>query len=286
MAVQLYGRNVAVNIGGLLIATTSAKTGELKDSLRIKFKVTRTRKKEPNTATIDIYNLRKDNRVAIQEKGLAVSIEAGYTENTSQIFLGDLDHSETVLNGRDWISTVQAADSGQAFKSARINVSIAGPAPIGDVLQTAADALGIDLGNVSEKVSAGAIRGALTEFTNGVVLSGKAEQQLDKIVKSMGYSWSIQDGALQLLGPDETVGDQAFLLQSGTGLVGVPEAGEDGLVKARSLLQPEILPGKKVKIESIGAESISGFYRVEKTVFVGDTWGSDWFVDIEGKPVS
>lgn len=286
MAVQLYGRNVAVNIGGLLIATTSAKTGELKDSLRIKFKVVRSSKKEPNTADIDIYNLRKDNRVALQEKNLAVSIEAGYTENTSQIFLGDLEHSETVLDGRDWITTIQAADAGQAFKSARINVSLTGPAPIGDVLQTAADALGIDLGNVADKVSAGSLRGALTEFTNGIVLSGKAEKQLDKVVKSMGYSWSIQDGALQLLGPDETVGDQAFLLQSGTGLVGVPEAGEDGLVKARSLLQPEILPGKKVQIESIGAESINGLYRVEKTTFVGDTWGSDWFVDIEGKPVS
>lgn len=283
MAVQLYGRNVAVNVGGLLIATVSAKTGELKDSLRVKFKVTRTSKKEPNTAAIDIYNLRRENRTSLQEKNLAVSIEAGYAENTSQIFLGALDHSETVLNGRDWVTSLQAADGGEQFKSARVNLSFAGPAPVGDVLQAAADALGVDAGNVADKVSAGSIRGALSEFTNGAVLSGKAEQQLDKVVKSMGYSWSIQDGALQLLGPDETVGDQAFLLQSGTGLVGVPEAGEDGMVKARSLLQPEILPGKKVQIESIGQESISGLYRVEKTVFVGDTWGSDWFVDIEGK---
>lgn len=285
MGFQLYGRNIAVNVGGLLIASTSARTGELKDILRVKFKVVRTRKKEPNTATVEVYNLRKDNRGAAQAKGLAVSIEAGYVENTSQIFLGDLDHSETVLNGRDWVTTLEASDGGQAFKSSRINVSLEGPAPIGDVLQTAADALGLDLGNVSEKVSAGAIRGALTEFSNGIVLSGKAEQQLDKVVRSMGYSWSIQDKALQLLGPDETIGDQAFVLRSSTGLVGVPEAGEDGLVKARSLLQPDILPGRKVQILSTGAKGIDGFYRVEKATFSGDTEGADWFVDIEGKPL-
>jgi len=285
VAVQLFGRNVAVNVGGLLIATVSSKTGELKDSLRVKFKVVRTGKKEPNTADIQIYNLRKDNRTAIPEKGIAVSIEAGYSENTSQIFLGNLEYSETVLDGRDWITSLQATDGGVAFKSARVNVSLTGPAAIGDVLQTAADALGVDLGNVAEKVREGSIRGALSEFTNGIVLSGKAEQQLDKVVRSMGYSWSIQDGALQLLGPDETVGEQAFLLQSGTGLIGVPEVGEEGLVKVRSLLQPEILPGKKVQIESIGG-NISGIYRVEKAVFTGDIGGSDWYVDIEGKPVA
>lgn len=285
MSTRLYGRRVSVNVGGLLIATTSARTGELKDVLRIKFKVVRSGVKEPNTADIDVYNLRQSNRVALQKSGLVVDIEAGYAENVSRIFLGGLEHSEIRLDGRDWVVTMQASDGGEAFKSSRVNVSVKGPAQVGDVLKTVADAMGLDLGNVADKVREGSIRGALTEFTNGIVLSGKAEQQFDKVAKSMGYSWSVQDGQLQLLGPNETVGDQAFLLSTGTGLVGVPEAGEDGLVKARSLLQPEILPGKKVKIESVGANNINGFYKVEKSTFIGDTGGGDWYVDIEGKPL-
>jgi len=285
VGIQLFGRSVTVDIGGLIITTAAAKTG-VSDTLRMKFKIVRGGKKEPNTADLDIYNLVKANRSAFQEKNLPITIEAGYTENVSQIFSGNLEHVDNVLNGRDWVSSIQAADAGQAFKSARINVSFAGPAQVGDVLQAAADALGVDPGNVADKVSAGSIRGALSEFTNGIVLSGKAEQQLDKVVRSMGYSWSIQDGQLQLLGPDETIGDQAFLLTTETGLIGVPEAGEDGLVKVRGLLQPEILPGKQVEIQSLGLESINGLYRVEKTTFIGDTWGSDWYVDIEGKQLA
>jgi hypothetical protein len=101
----------------------------------------------------------------------------------------------------------------------------------------------------------------------------------------MGYSWSIQDGKFQLLGPEETLGDQAFLLTTATGLVGIPEAGEDGLVKARSLLQPEILPGKLVELQAESLDAVNGAYRVEKATFIGDTWGNDWYVDIEGKPI-
>lgn len=286
MGTPLFGRNVSVDIGGLVISTTAEKTGELKDSLRVKFKIVRSSQKEPNNADIDIYNLKRESRAAVSEKGLVVNLEAGYYENTAQIFLGTVEHATHVLNGRDWITKLQADDSGQAYKSSRINVSLAGPAQIGDVLQAAADALGVDAGNVAEKVSAGSIRGALSEFTNGIVLSGKTEQQLDKVLKSMGYSWSIQAGQLQVLGPDETVGDQAFLLTSETGLIGVPEAGEDGLVKARGLLQPEILPGKQVELVTVGSESLNGVYRVEKVTFVGDTWGSEWYVDIEGKPTA
>ena len=286
MAIKLFRRSMSINIGGLLIATAESKTGELKDTLRVGFKVTLATKKDPNTADFVIYNLRKDNRAAIQEKNQVIDFKAGYIDNESQIFLGALNHADSVLDGRDWVSSIQAGDAGLAFKKERINTSIKGPVGVGEVLKAAADALGVNLGNVAEKISAGSLRTTLTEFANGIVLSGKAEQQMDKIVKSMGYTWSIQAGQLQLLGPTETIGTQAFVLSSQTGLIDVPEAGEDGLVKLRSLLQPELLPGKKIKLESDSTKNLNGFYRADKVVFVGDTWGNDWYVEIEGKPVT
>lgn len=284
MGIQLFGRAIAVDVGGISIASAATKTG-IAETLRVKFKVVRSLPREPNTAQLEIYNLTKDNRAALQESGIPLLLQAGYTENLSQIFGGAVEHTTNLLNGRDWVSAIQGSDGGVAFRTARINTSLEGPAQVGDVLQAASDALGIDPGNIAEKVRDGSIRGALTEFVNGVVLSGKAEQQLDKVVKSMGYSWSIQDGKFQLLGPEETLGDQAFLLTTATGLVGIPEAGEDGLVKARSLLQPEILPGKLVELQAESLDAVNGAYRVEKATFIGDTWGNDWYVDIEGKPI-
>jgi hypothetical protein len=98
----------------------------------------------------------------------------------------------------------------------------------------------------------------------------------------MGYSWSIQDKEIQILGPLDTVGGKVITLEVGTGLIGSPQVGEKGIVKVRSLLQTDLLPGRGVKILS---RLIDGFFRIEKSTFEGDTWGQAWYVDLECKPI-
>ena len=291
MPEQLFNRDLVLNVGGLRIATrlqdeTREKLGlgnsEVSTLLKIVFKITKTLKKEPNRAEIAIFNLRADNRAALQEKKQPTTLEAGYVGNISQIFSGDLDFADNRKDGRTWVTVLQAGDGSQKYKSSRINTSLKGPVSLKDALTTAAKAMGLDLGNLEEAANSGSFRGQLKEFTNGLVLSGKAEQALDKIAKSMGVKWSIQDGALLFLGPGEFVGGEATVLSPGTRLVGSPEPGEDGFVKARSLLQHELLPGHRVKIESA---AVNGFFRIEKSVFAGDTAGGDWYTDVECKPL-
>lgn len=291
MAEKLFNRDLVINVGGLRLASrlldeTRQRLGleenEVTTILKVTFKVTRTTKKEPNKAEVAIYNLKEENRIALQEKKIPTTIEAGYIDNVSQIFSGDLEFGENKKDGNTWITTLQAGDGSQKFKSARINTSLKGPAKVGDVLKTAADALGLNPGNLQDAISKGSLRGALKEFTNGSVLSGKAEQQVDKVAKSMGYKWSVQDGSLLFLGPDDFVGDSATVLAPGTGLVGSPEPGEKGLVKCRSLLQPNLMPGHRIQLQTA---AIDGFFRIEKVVFSGDTQGGDWYADLECKPL-
>lgn len=282
---RLIDREVVLNIGGLRIASRAIQ-GEALPILRVQFKVVRALRKDPNTADIVVYNLNKTNRSAMQEKNIPTTIEGGYRDNVSQVFGGVLQFGGTVKNGEDWVTTIQSSDGGQKYKSARINVGFKGPVTIEKVLETAGEALGINLGNLKEKVREGGLRSALKEFTNGKVLSGKAEQIFTKIAKSAGYSWSVQDGQIQLLGPKEVIDERAVVLSSidgrSTGLVGSPEPGEKGFVKVRALLQPNLLPGRKVQVQS---REVDGFYRIEKGVYTGDTWGGDWYADLEVKPL-
>jgi hypothetical protein len=282
---------LVINVGGLRIASRlldetrqqlGLQRGEVSTILKAVFKVTKTTKKEPNKAEVAIFNLKKENRIALQERKQPTTIEAGYLDNISQIFSGDLEFGENKKDGRHWITTLQAGDGSQKYKTSRINTSLKGPAQVGDVLKTAADAMGINPGNLQDAVGAGSLRGSLKEFTNGIVLSGKAELNVDKIAKSMGLRWSIQDGGFLFLGPDDFIGEQATVLAPGTGLIGSPEPGEDGIVKARSLLQPNLLPGHRVQIQSA---EVDGFFRIEKAVFTGDTRGGDWYTDVECKPL-
>ena len=290
----LFQRDFSINIGGLRIASrlfdeTRQELGlavnEITDVLRVQFRVVKTTKKEPNKADITIHNLKEDNRVQLQEKVQEVILEAGYIENTSVIFKGQLSHGENVYNGNTWITSLQSADGEKQMQRSRINLSLKGNVSPGDALKKLADAMGLKPGNLKEAISKGSLRDGFKGFSNGLVMSGKTEQQMHKLARTMGLTFSIQDGQLMLVGKRQFLGDQAILLSPTTGMIGSPQAGEDGYITVRSYLQPLLQPFYRVKVES---DVVDGFFRIEKSTFVGDSWGADsgsWYVDLECKPL-
>ncbi len=277
---RLFNRYVEIDVNTIKIRPKPSGTAS-PQLLRAIFKIMLSLKSEPNSATLTIYNLNEQSRASFQKKGVPVTIIAGYEDNASQIFKGNLDFGENSLKVPDWITTFQGTDGGEQYRKARINTSFDGPVDVREVATSAAKSMGLDLGNLSEKVQAGSKRG-LTEFATGLVMSGKSEKQLSKVLDSMGLTWSIQNGALQVLEPGETLSGKAILLSPETGLIGSPMAGDDGIVKAKALLQAELLPAKEVEIRS---RSVNGFFKIVKSTFIGDTDGPDWFVEIEGLPL-
>lgn len=278
---QLIDRAASITVGDLRIATVETPG---KPMLRIAFNVLLALARDPNKAQLKIWNLSATSRAKIQEQDrLPVVINAGYIGMVAQLFFGDMRFGNSEKEGSDWVTTLEAGDGAKQYRSARISESFAAGTKVTDVLKKAAEALGIGVGNLTKVIAAGSKRIGLTEFTNGTVLSGKASEAVDGIVKSMGLEWSIQSGQLQILEPDQTTQDDAILLTPSTGLIGSPTAGEKGRVKARSLLQPDITPGRRVKIESATIDG--AFFKTEKVRHQGDTWGNDWFSDMELKPL-
>lgn len=279
--VALFNRDLVINAGGLQIATRDPDTALARPTLRVVFKIIRALAKDPNSAEISIYNLSAESRAKLQEKDIPTTVEAGYVGNISRIFGGTLDFGGSFKEGDDWITRVQSGDGSKAFRTARVNRSLKGPISPGQVLKIAGEALGLPLGNLTDAVSKGSQRASLKEFANGVMLSGKSEQVFDKIVKAMGFDWSIQDGQIQVLAPKDTVGD-VIVLERSSGLIGTPSPGDKGVVKARSLLQAELAPGRKVEYRS---REVNGFFKVQKVTFTGDTWAPGWFADLETSPL-
>jgi len=277
---ELWNRSFALNLGGTLIASET-KDGSKNEILRLVFKVEASRAPSPNTAEITVYNLSATTRAAVNVKGIETTLEAGYSQRTSTIFAGKLEAGKSVRDGVDWVTTFQSTDGGPALRESRINLSFDRVSAL-EAFRRVAETMGIGLGNAIEKMSAGNIRGVLDEFSNGIVLSGPSRKELDRLAKTFGYSWSVQKGQLQLLGPNDAIeaGD-AIVLNSNTGMIGSPESGENGIVEVRSLLIPQLTPGRVVVLEG---SQISGNYRVEKVVFQGDTHGDDWYADLELKP--
>ncbi len=276
---KLFNKDIKVTIGTVEISSRSTDDDVARPTLRMSFGVEQQLKGEPNTAEISIWNLSEDTRSRIQESVQTI-IEAGYVGETSRIFSGDMSFSATTKQGPDAITSFEAADGENAYRSARINKSFKGGVTLATLLKEAAKSMGIGLGNVLKKADEGDFRGALEEFTNGEVLSGKSSDVLDRLTETAGLDWQINDGQIQFFKTDETTEDTAIRLTMENGLIGSPEFGEKGEIMARSLLQGGLFPGRKIEIIS---RDVDGFFKIHKATHTGDTHGNDWYTDIEAR---
>jgi hypothetical protein len=286
---KLFNRQFSLVLATVEIATTERAPSAM---LRIAFKIVRSLRPEPNTAEITVWNLAATTRATLSSLAdVPATLEVGYAGLLFQIFRGTFQGAGSVTQqkqGVDWITKLELKDGGKNYASARVNTSFAAGTPLATVLQSAAAALGLPLGNVAEKAAQGAPRGgdAKTVFQKGIALSGKAAEQFDRICKIAGYGWSIQDGQIQLLAPRETLPTEAVFLDYNSGLIGSPELGEDGTLRVRALLQPGLVPGRSIVLNSVaGSNPASGTFRIERVLYAGDTWGQDWYADLELRAV-
>lgn len=246
-----------------------------KDGLQVTFEVRKTARRGSNKATIKIWNLSDDSVGALNQKGVVVDLIAGYRDNFSLLFSGDVAKRgvSTERQGPDRITTIEAGNSERALRETRSDLSLSPDSGTDDVLRAVADKMGVGVGNLADLPQ--------KKYLTGFVHSGLARDVLDEVAQDLGVRWSIQNGQLQFLAPGAVVGNTAVLLSPDSGLIGAPGLVKDGL-EARALLNPDIVPGKKIKVES---ESISAFFKVTEVTHRGDFRGSDWFTQVKGKKV-
>lgn len=268
---ELYLRRVRLTLG-----TTRY------EDLRIVFTVRRTRKPDPNTATITVYNLSAKSRTALQDaKTIPTRLEAGYGNDLGQIFLGELRNAVSRREGPDWITTMETGDGEESFRTARINKSFKS-VNLEQIVQELADTMGVGLGNAIEKAREGKFADAVTELSNGVVLNGRSSQQMTRVLDAAGLEWSIQDGQLQVLEPGKALELDAVVLTPATGLLGSPDLGERGRIECTSLLQPTIIPGRIIRVDS---KQVSGDFVADVVEHDGDNRGQRFETMVEGVPL-
>ncbi len=249
--------------------------------LRVQFKITKTDQKEPNTSEITVTNLSPTSRGRLQVKGVKVSLEAGYIgTGLTRLFYGDARTIDHLRDGASWNTVLKLGDGERAYRYARVNQSFSGGVNAGDVLQYLGDASGLSLGNVSEASD----RIKDITFDQGYVLHGRWSDEMHKLVSSLGYTFSIQNNAIQVLLPDESVSSDVLEISPYTGLIGSPEMGtpekkgKPALLCFKTLLQP-IFPGGRVKVVS---KRYNGFVKIKKVEFEGDSESGPWYATAKG----
>ena len=227
--------------------------------------------------TIKIYNLSADtvNRITGQEfskvrliagyDGIAPEVSAsdvgtvrevdaadvGQSDgrNYGLIFSGEIRYSVTGKDSPvDSYVLIQAADTDLAFATSITSQTLAAGYTVADVnraLMKDFEAKGATEGLTPEMPA--------TVFPRGRVLFGMTRHLMDNVAGQCGATWQFVDGQRQMVANNEYV-HEAIVLNSATGLIGMPQQTIGNGVNVRALINPNIrVRGHKIGLHGPGA---------------------------------
>lgn len=290
--------------------------------------------------TFKIYNLSADtvNRITGQEfskvrliagyDGIAPEVSAsdvgtvrevdaadvGQSDgrNYGLIFSGEIRYSVTGKDSPiDSYVLIQAADTDLAFATSITSQTLAAGYTVADVnraLMKDFEAKGATEGLTPEMPA--------TVFPRGRVLFGMTRHLMDNVAGQCGATWQFVDGQRQMVANNEYVHD-AIVLNSATGLIGMPQQTIDNGVNVCALINPNIRVNGLIQLDqaSVFRTALSnndiamaggqitdqntdgnitlsgttaqpasiatdGVYIVRGIMYTGDTRGQAWYMDM------
>ncbi|MDE1158442.1 MAG: hypothetical protein PW791_09215 [Neorhizobium sp.] len=263
--------------------------------LRIRFNVSQHTLQSPNVADITITNPSAQTIQTVKKEGLTVTLEAGYQDNPGLIFKGQIIQKRSGReNPVDTYLNVIAQGGDQAYNHAVVSKTLAAGHTYKDQVNVVYEAMkpfGITLGSIADLGS--------KKMPRPRVMFGMARDVMRTISMSTGTSWSIQNNELTVTKDNEPNAGSAIVLNSRTGMIGLPTQTLDG-IQVRCLLNPKIGPGSKVQIDQSSVQEAKlsadytaavsnamlpstaddGMYKVLYVTHAGDTRDVPWYTDM------
>lgn len=231
---------------------------------------------------IAIYNLTQASRAWIENVRRAatkkVFLFAGYQQDTRLIFSGEYFYAWTERKGPDLVTTLQSISGLSLFQRAHMEFSGFNNAyQVYNAIVAKLATFGLVAGYMSPKVQS-----LLTNavYTKPYADSGAVTRVLDNLVRRFKLKWSVDSGQLNIYDPSDYEDQSEFFLSSDTGMVGFPSKTDQGGWKVSSLLNPELVPGKKVLVRSKEFKADTEL-KIVKLTHVGDTLEGEWRTELE-----
>ena len=264
-------------------------------ALRIRFTVNQAIVGTPGNADIIVSNLSDATANTIQQEYTRVVLDAGYEENIATIFEGEIVQKRKGReNPTDTYLAILGREAQKAHSYATISKTLAAGHTFRDQVDACLEALkpfGVVAGFIDDLGS--------FKMPRGRALFGMVRDQLRTIASATDTAWRVQGNKLTIVKNKGTLPGSAIVMNSRTGMVGMPVQTMDG-IEVRCLLNPEIKPGTRIQIDqsSIQQQQISlnnsagaqneripslatdGIYKVLKVTHSGDTRGNDWYSDL------
>ncbi len=261
--------------------TASLTVGNVVFNVRLNFNIEKEMTTTGGKAEIKAYNLSKNHRNSVEDdkaKNRKIYLSAGYDGQNKLIYAGSIFFAHSEREKADIITTFETLPASVALQQAFLKIS--GNIDDYGIYQQCLQALA-PFGGIKGHLS-GAAQKALKAgiYSKGFADSGTVSKFMDMITKRHSLKWNISREALNIFAKGEFEDQQEVLLSSDTGMIGFPSKVAANNYKAKSLLNPEMEPGRRVKLISKQLK-LPGDLKVIKSVHVGDTLEGDWYTEIE-----
>lgn len=223
--------------------------------------------------------------------------------NYGQLFDGEIRYTLTGKDSPvDSYLLIQAADSDRAFVTTMTHQTLAA----GWTAETMFNAL------MKDFEANGVTRGRTprfpsTVYSRGRVLHGMTRDLMDNVAVMCQATWMFVDNQVHMLGKDEVM-HETVMLNSATGLIGMPQQTIDQGINVRCLINPNIRvngliqlneksiyqtelsnnaeaaqaqkANKSGEIIKPGRLDADGIYIIKGIMYSGDTKGQAWYMDM------
>jgi hypothetical protein len=237
---QKFNRNYVLNVG-----TAGGGLLTVEPPFTVEFDVTRNTLTSANVCSIRIYNLSKNNRNLLRFNAYdqgdyrVVQLFAGYGQNLSQIFSGNVTQAWSVREGTNFITTVESFDGGYAFNNGFSNTNF----PAGTSLATVIGALAGSLPNVQP----GYIGSYPGTIPRGIAVNGNTLSILRDLT---GGGVFIDNGYVNCLGNNECIPANGITtIDDTTGLIGTPTL-EQNYLHFDTLFEPRVVVGQQIQLNT------------------------------------
>lgn len=263
--------------------------------LRIEFKITKTLTPAPNEAVIKIYNLSQANQNLIQKTFKEVLINAGYKDSMRLIFRGNIKRVFHYRKGNDYITEIEAGDGDHDYRHAFMNLTLSAGTTDAQLLTAAVQSFSSTImGTIGIDTT--------KQRSRGRAIFGSTRHILNTVARASNANWSIQDGALTIIGASAVSPTEAIVLNSETGLLSAPTLSDKG-IEVKALLNPQFTVNGTLKLDNNNIRlkvhaakepkqnatakpkapirlDPDGLYKIIRFDHDGDTRGPKWITDI------
>lgn len=246
-----YNRNYI-----LRIEKEDGTTLEVRRPFTVEFDIHRNSLSSANVCQIRVYNLAPNSRKQIRKNQYdfgnlkTISFQAGYGDNLSLAFAGNITQAWSVREGVNMITQIECFDGGYAYVNAVTDQQFPGGTPQKSIIDSIAASM--------PGTSIGAIGNFPGQISRGNAYSGSSTAILGDLT---GGAFFIDNSKVNALNDNECLDSDIPLINASSGLLGTPVL-EAQYINLETLFEPSIKVGQLIQLESETDSFFNGRHKV------------------------